>query len=162
MPFEWAVVFVVFVVICVIVSAVLAGPSARPRDAVQPGPPPRETNGQADLPDVNHESKKLQVPRYEESQRQRIGPSAAASATKTTDLIGAGEGVEGESNFQTPSSPNHLGSRNAATLYDEDPETVVYGQDPSNESDDNRHWSCLLYTSPSPRDGLLSRMPSSA
>ena len=24
------------------------------------------------------------------------------------------------------------------------------------------HWFCLLYTSPSPRDGLLSRMPSSA
>ena len=26
----------------------------------------------------------------------------------------------------------------------------------------DRHISCLLYTSPSPRDGLLSRMPSSA
>ena len=26
----------------------------------------------------------------------------------------------------------------------------------------DRHHSCLLYTSPSPRDGLLSRMPSSA
>ena len=25
-----------------------------------------------------------------------------------------------------------------------------------------RAWLCLLYTSPSPRDGLLSRMPSSA
>ena len=25
-----------------------------------------------------------------------------------------------------------------------------------------KHTSCLLYTSPSPRDGLLSRMPSSA
>ena len=25
-----------------------------------------------------------------------------------------------------------------------------------------RSWSCLLYTSPSPRDGLLWRMPSSA
>ena len=25
-----------------------------------------------------------------------------------------------------------------------------------------RHKGCLLYTSPSPRDGLLSRMPSSA
>ena len=25
-----------------------------------------------------------------------------------------------------------------------------------------KEWSCLLYTSPSPRDGLLSRMPSSA
>ena len=24
------------------------------------------------------------------------------------------------------------------------------------------YWDCLLYTSPSPRDGLLSRMPSSA
>ena len=27
---------------------------------------------------------------------------------------------------------------------------------------DKRHVFCLLYTSPSPRDGLLSRMPSSA
>ena len=27
---------------------------------------------------------------------------------------------------------------------------------------DNDTWDCLLYTSPSPRDGLLSRMPSSA
>ena len=26
----------------------------------------------------------------------------------------------------------------------------------------NMGWCCLLYTSPSPRDGLLSRMPSSA
>ena len=26
----------------------------------------------------------------------------------------------------------------------------------------NNEWDCLLYTSPSPRDGLLSRMPSSA
>ena len=25
-----------------------------------------------------------------------------------------------------------------------------------------QEWDCLLYTSPSPRDGLLSRMPSSA
>ena len=35
-------------------------------------------------------------------------------------------------------------------------------------TDNNRNWGfglcflCLLYTSPSPRDGLLSRMPSSA
>ena len=28
--------------------------------------------------------------------------------------------------------------------------------------DDNMSFTCLLYTSPSPRDGLLSRMPSSA
>ena len=28
--------------------------------------------------------------------------------------------------------------------------------------DPNQAWSCLLYTSPSPRDATLSRMPSSA
>ena len=28
--------------------------------------------------------------------------------------------------------------------------------------DQAEYWLCLLYTSPSPRDGLLSRMPSSA
>ena len=31
-----------------------------------------------------------------------------------------------------------------------------------NVSQDTRCWYCLLYTSPSPRDGLLSRMPSYA
>ena len=30
------------------------------------------------------------------------------------------------------------------------------------KQDDSLQFSCLLYTSPSPRDGLLSRMPSSA
>ena len=29
-------------------------------------------------------------------------------------------------------------------------------------TEDERYYGCLLYTSPSPRDGLLSRMPSSA
>ena len=38
------------------------------------------------------------------------------------------------------------------------PTVVVYGDDISDMS----MKICLLYTSPSPRDGLLSRMPSSA
>ena len=42
-------------------------------------------------------------------------------------------------------------------LGDRNPEVVVLGGD-LNESTR----TCLLYTSPSPRDGLLSRMPSSA
>ena len=33
---------------------------------------------------------------------------------------------------------------------------------PTRDSDANTAGTCLLYTSPSPRDGLLSRMPSSA
>ena len=38
-----------------------------------------------------------------------------------------------------------------------DAEVICYTADVGQEID-----SCLLYTSPSPRDGLLSRMPSSA
>ena len=36
------------------------------------------------------------------------------------------------------------------------------GSSGSGETDPNNLDTCLLYTSPSPRDGLLSRMPSSA
>ena len=36
------------------------------------------------------------------------------------------------------------------------------GEDISSDIPANRMQGCLLYTSPSPRDGLLSRMPSSA
>ena len=41
---------------------------------------------------------------------------------------------------------------------DEDWDNFVYNR----KSLRGKHWDCLLYTSPSPRDGLLSRMPSSA
>ena len=44
---------------------------------------------------------------------------------------------------------------------------TIYGGDGNdnltgNFGDDTLYGGCLLYTSPSPRDGLLSRMPSSA
>ena len=39
-----------------------------------------------------------------------------------------------------------------------DPEEVFHKERYHSED----KWYCLLYTSPSPRDGLLSRMPSSA
>ena len=44
------------------------------------------------------------------------------------------------------------------------PLMVVAGDHANNDmaGDDDDSWNCLLYTSPSPRDGLLSRMPSSA
>ena len=40
-------------------------------------------------------------------------------------------------------------------------ESVPIGKDET-ENVVIKRWGCLLYTSPSPRDGLLSRMPSSA
>ena len=42
---------------------------------------------------------------------------------------------------------------------DEEPRGSIFLKDISSIEDDK---ICLLYTSPSPRDGLLSRMPSSA
>ena len=39
---------------------------------------------------------------------------------------------------------------------------VVYWKLKCEENPSYRGCDCLLYTSPSPRDGLLSRMPSSA
>ena len=39
---------------------------------------------------------------------------------------------------------------------------VGYFRTMGNPKSDWRYETCLLYTSPSPRDGLLSRMPSSA
>ena len=50
--------------------------------------------------------------------------------------------------------------------YDCDADAILARVEPSGPSCHRGDWSCfgacLLYTSPSPRDGLLSRMPSSA
>ena len=46
--------------------------------------------------------------------------------------------------------------------YDNIEFTESSSSDYLSESSEEDNESCLLYTSPSPRDGLLSRMPSSA
>ena len=68
--------------------------------------------------------------------------------------------------------PRHLGARRARRLMPEDwrnLRTYAVIREPYswltsyyNFLNDQEEKGCLLYTSPSPRDGLLSRMPSSA
>ena len=48
---------------------------------------------------------------------------------------------------------------NDHSLFDK---ATTYGKQYLGEVLDRSVYPCLLYTSPSPRDGLLSRMPSSA
>ena len=77
--------------------------------------------------------------------------SQRADAQRADDA----EDADGERDWSTPDVPvlvngyTHEGSEDAAKREPSGPEP-----DPSG--------CCLLYTSPSPRDGLLSRMPSSA
>ena len=79
---------------------------------------------------------------------KRIKPSPTIAVTqKARELTAAGKDViglgAGEPDFDTP---NNI--KNAAIK-------AIRGGD-------TKYTACLLYTSPSPRDGLLSRMPSSA
>ena len=52
-------------------------------------------------------------------------------------------------------------SYNGVAILSKHPFDEVQARLPGDESDEQARY-CLLYTSPSPRDGLLSRMPSSA
>ena len=56
-----------------------------------------------------------------------------------------------EMTMQPPMPANQMGA--AKPMFDQTTQNVAQQASPN---------TCLLYTSPSPRDGLLSRMPSSA
>ena len=69
------------------------------------------------------------------------------------DLVGVGKGIEGLTG----------GSQGGGSSNDEDDSGLGFKAGfESRDSAETRDEDCLLYTSPSPRDGLLSRMPSSA
>ena len=46
--------------------------------------------------------------------------------------------------------------------YGDNAANFIHLAEPLDQDEWGMHYVCLLYTSPSPRDGLLSRMPSSA
>ena len=59
--------------------------------------------------------------------------------------------------------PNPLDTPEAAgDTFREDDLIETTGAEDSAWEEDDAQWGCLLYTSPSPRDATLSRMPSSA
>ena len=58
--------------------------------------------------------------------------------------------------------PDSTWFTNRIGIRDMSPEEIGRGTNVANGPMDNKPWTCLLYTSPSPRDATLSRMPSSA
>ena len=83
---------------------------------------------------------------YKAAQQKKI-----AAATKVLKSV-AGQVPAAGKVVASPTADN--GRALAAAIADKDLSSVVGGNLPKK--------FCLLYTSPSPRDGLLSRMPSSA
>ena len=71
--------------------------------------------------------------------------------------------------FTTPSTIDSNKQRNSScyndefiTEFEKMKNVLNIKRTPTNTGDKVNPFSCLLYTSPSPRDGLLTRMPSSA
>ena len=81
-------------------------------------------------------------------------PEIDISAIKYTNDFENGEAVN-----VVPSGKNGS-TEYSFRIFDDDDD---FPDDWEEQSFDDSDWDvCLLYTSPSPRDGLLSRMPSSA
>ena len=83
---------------------------------------------------------------------------------KALFLASASTGIIATTGCSTSVNPNSRGKRVTWTSLDS---TYSYGRTAVEKAHDQdllqqSYFSCLLYTSPSPRDGLLSRMPSSA
>ena len=74
-------------------------------------------------------------------------------------LIPTGLALRWRSRAKTAES---LLAQNAVVLTGEEDEAASEAEAASAETEPEADSSCLLYTSPSPRAGLLSRMPSSA
>ena len=80
------------------------------------------------------------------------GVAAAAVATVGT-VLGAGEQAQGAQNAANTQANAALAQQG---------NLLAAGQGAAQQFAPYANYGCLLYTSPSPRDGLLSRMPSSA
>src|SRR5664279_6004531 len=93
------------------------------------------------------------IPRQSRGKLGNLEDEAAANVTLHEHRNGGVGYLEG------PSQPG-----NAIREQPHHPFRIVVGQTPAafDRGLDAQYVLCLLYTSPSPRDGLLSRMPSSA
>ena len=85
---------------------------------------------------------------------------AAAALRIPKSLAGHGRAVRAASHLRERPDASLLAEVFRDGDYDDDEDAGEWRASP--DSPYAYDWACLLYTSPSPRDGLLSRMPSSA
>ena len=90
-----------------------------------------------------------------------FGGGSAEGDTSMKNLLGGkGANLAEMASLGLPVPPGFTMTAEVCTSYYENGEKYPDDLDPQTEA--GLTHICLLYTSPSPRDGLLSRMPSSA
>ena len=119
--------------------------------------------GDAPAPSVS-ESAADPAPGEDLSSHYQIDNASAALLTETAD---AGADYLNDTLFLGDSNTVRLYNNGLISLQQFCAKEGIGTQAALNEGivtfkKDSNHYTCLLYTSPSPRDGLLSRMPSSA
>ena len=97
------------------------------------------------MPTATHLDRKLHTETGQPAIAQYIEENRDRIVELTSEVIAKSTLLTSERNVEDPNSEAETASN------------LVYGK-----PNIDRGMPCLLYTSPSPRDGLLSRMPSSA
>ena len=91
---------------------------------------------------------------FEETEGQ-VGDSVESAL----DELGEEESTENSTEDTSPEGESNKDNEEEIVAESDDSENIEVSEEPESSPEAE---ACLLYTSPSPRDGLLSRMPSSA
>ena len=92
-----------------------------------------------------------------------IGDQPLLSASQLVEEMGDfSQGEEPGASLTSPDEPSSWAKEMDTEFREESDSASHQGVQEGLGSQVHLHHACLLYTSPSPRDGLLSRMPSSA
>ena len=92
----------------------------------------------------------------------RVSSSETIDAMKISSIIGLGDKTLLKESLSQSLAKSMREKEIFADCFDNFFKEDFMNIDNSSEEETNKNSICLLYTSPSPRDGLLSRMPSSA
>ena len=123
----------------------------RPNSAQQPKPPqPKKSNRDNKRP---RRRRKRQEPQHVQQHHPHAKFQPISSASDSPQNTVAASSQDSKQQAQTLSQPTSNKSIHQRR-FTQAPTPTSHHRKPSG--------ACLLYTSPSPRDGLLSRMPSSA
>lgn len=169
LPFEWAVVFVVFAIACLVAYAVSRqeasgkGPrnksphlsSERPSQLPltvsrvelrragyrEPAPSTPDTALQNETSSPEDETDQSQVKHHQDSQTDALRTESWLNEARSDSAVTEGASDEFQNVGLEPGPASQLREASNIDLDSAGGNTIVYGLDPGNDSDDNRSWS---------------------